>query len=69
MKTIVIYFSVLLLSTSVFSQDQKLTGFNNFSSWSDENKNNIVNVQELMDLDKFVLNKQGNFSFLINVVR
>lgn len=67
MKTLVIYFSVLfLLSTSVFGQQQQFTGFNNYSKWIDKGNDNIVSsASELLNLDEFVLNENGNFSFLV----
>lgn len=68
MKTLAIYFSVLFfLSTSAFGQSPKLTGFNNYTKWIDKNKDNTLSAKELLNLDEFVLNDKGTFSFIIMI--
>ncbi len=54
-------FSVIM----AYGQELKLTGFHNYTNWVDKHKDNTVNAKELENLDAFVPNEQGNFSFLV----
>ena len=68
MKTLAIYFSIILFSsTAVFGQNPKLTGFNNYTKWIDKLNDNKVYAKELLNLDEFVLNDKGTFSFLVMI--
>ena len=64
-KIINLFFYYLFASTAVFGQNQKLSGFNNYSKWIDKGNDNIVYPNELLNLDEFVLNDKGTFSFLV----
>lgn len=66
MKTLAIYFLFsLCFSSAIYGEGQKLTGFNNYTKWIDKNKDNRLSAKELLNLDEFVLNDKGTFSFLV----
>jgi HEAT repeat protein len=66
MKTLTVYLLILLFcSAYVLGQRPKLTGFNNYTKWVDKHKDNKVGAKELLNLDEFILNDKGTFSFLV----